>query len=52
MCLSTSVAIAVSSMIMKCKRLREKLATTLVEAAATWPPLRFCQLCVDRLRAY
>ena len=55
MCLSTSVALAVSSMVMmskKCKRLREKLATTLVEAAAARPPFSAFVSCVDRLCAY
>ena len=48
MCLSTSVALAVSSMVMmsKVQRLREKLATTLVEAAAVRPPFSAFLSCV------
>ena len=49
MCLSTSVALAVSSMVLmsKCKCLSKKPATTLVEAAAARPPFRAFVSCVS-----
>ena len=52
MCLSTSVALAVSSMVMmsKVEGLARKVATTLVEAAAARPPFGAFVSC--RLRAY
>ena len=48
MCLSTSVALAVNSMVMmsKVQGLRKKLATTLVEAAAARPPFSGFVSCV------